>query len=494
MCYIIQENFIVIAIKRLFLPLKSNNYHPLLLRKKSLLIYSLILFVFNVTVGSLPVSRAYAAVNTSTIIQLHNSERTSRGLGTLIVNSALVNSAAAKAQAMLDSDCWSHYCPNGKSPWDFFASAGYTYIFAGENLAEGFSDNEAVMTAWMNSPTHRDNVLKSEFREIGIGVVQGAFQGNPNNTIIVVHFGTQVNSFSTLPSTNEGIGITQPTDTIPPEKPVIDVPADGDYLNDPLFSVQGKSEENSTVDIFDNDLLKGSVGTEGGIFDYKPPTDNPFEEGSHILSAFAKDESANRSIESEEISVTVDTIKPSIYADSFEVLSTDHPSVFRFRIPVESETQSVTLNTELETVDLVHIPNSIYWEGDFTEDNFSGQNTVEITAIDKANNKTTVEISSGEILGAAAAVGAQISPTSINLNSLGAIIARELPKLKNIVSFIFVLLIGGLFTLDAYLLAKTNISHNKRGKHHLHLSMFLILILSVFIGGIGGNILEGLSL
>src|SRR6185436_20656588 len=101
------------------------------------------------------------------------------------------------------------------------------YIYAGENLAEGFDDNTTVMDAWMNSPTHKENILKPEFREIGIGGARGTYQGEQNNTIVVIHFGTQVNSYYNLPSNNANGTGTKQNDLTPPNAPEITSPENG---------------------------------------------------------------------------------------------------------------------------------------------------------------------------------------------------------------------------------------------------------------------------
>ena len=57
-------------------------------------------------------------------------------------------------------------------------AAGYDYIAIGENLALGnFTDDEELVTAWMNSPGHRANILNKSFMEIGAAVGRGTFEG-----------------------------------------------------------------------------------------------------------------------------------------------------------------------------------------------------------------------------------------------------------------------------------------------------------------------------
>jgi hypothetical protein len=66
---------------------------------------------------------------------------------------------------------------------------GYKFLYAGENLAVNFTESRDVDQAWMDSPTHRANLLNVNFREIGMAVMEGAYKGN--DTIFVVQmFGT----------------------------------------------------------------------------------------------------------------------------------------------------------------------------------------------------------------------------------------------------------------------------------------------------------------
>ena len=147
--------------------------------------------MFDSILGILPTTITNAELDMNSLAYLHNKERIQVGIGELELNSLLVTSATNKADAMLESDCWDHYCPPGTSPWNFFNQVGYKYVHAGENLGEGFTDNSSLMRAWMNSPTHKANVIKPEYKEFGIGFASGTFQGRDDNTIAVVHFGAR---------------------------------------------------------------------------------------------------------------------------------------------------------------------------------------------------------------------------------------------------------------------------------------------------------------
>lgn len=122
-----------------------------------------------------------------------NSSRAANGLGAFSLNGQLNNSAQAKAQHMADNNYWAHVAPDGTQPWYFFEAAGYNYSRAGENLAYGFSTSYATNDGWMNSPSHRANIL-GDYAEVGFGIVNSpSFQGS-ENTIVVAHYGTQVAS------------------------------------------------------------------------------------------------------------------------------------------------------------------------------------------------------------------------------------------------------------------------------------------------------------
>ena len=104
------------------------------------------------------------------------------GLGTLSYSATLSHAAQAKAEDMVRQNYWSHVAPDGTTPWSYFQQSDYDYVSAGENLAYGFTTSEQVITAWMNSPEHRDNVLGT-YSEVGFGFVNGEDYQNGKNTL-----------------------------------------------------------------------------------------------------------------------------------------------------------------------------------------------------------------------------------------------------------------------------------------------------------------------
>jgi len=97
---------------------------------------------------------------------------------------------------MADFGYFAHTSPEGKTPWYWIEQVGYQYQYAGENLAINFSDSEDVVKAWMESASHRANITKDKYTEIGTGVATGVYKGretvfvaqvyaNPNKVVIL---------------------------------------------------------------------------------------------------------------------------------------------------------------------------------------------------------------------------------------------------------------------------------------------------------------------
>ena len=185
---------IVHHVHDVFIPHHRNNYHPHILRQEALAVFSAFLVAAKIlTLGVLalgPVTPAYSSTITETnIISLTNQSRTDNGELSLAQNSELDKAAQAKADDMLARGYFAHVTPDGRTPWSFITAAGYNYLIAGENLAVNFTEAEDVETAWMNSPGHRANILNKDFKEIGIGISQGVYEGH-DAIFVVQEFGT----------------------------------------------------------------------------------------------------------------------------------------------------------------------------------------------------------------------------------------------------------------------------------------------------------------
>ncbi|KZE65242.1 serine protease [Paenibacillus jamilae] len=107
------------------------------------------------------------------VVKLVNNERSQKGLKPLTSNAKLTEVALAKAKDMSTNNYFSHTSPTYGSPFDMMKKFGVTYTYAGENIAMGQKTPQEVMTAWMNSQGHRENILKAEYTQIGVAYYNG---------------------------------------------------------------------------------------------------------------------------------------------------------------------------------------------------------------------------------------------------------------------------------------------------------------------------------
>ena len=131
-----------------------------------------------------------SAILPSTVVELTNTERGRAELPELSRCPVLDEAARLKAEHMIEEQYFAHFSPKDNiSPWHWFRKVGYEYAHAGENLAIYFNNSKEVVEAWMESPLHRDNILKERYTEIGVAALEGVYEGH--QTIYVVQlFGT----------------------------------------------------------------------------------------------------------------------------------------------------------------------------------------------------------------------------------------------------------------------------------------------------------------
>lgn len=194
-------------LRHLFLPLESNNHRAKALHHKSLLILIILFFVGQFFIANIKTNFPQVLGTTTDItlqelLLLTNTKRQAVGLPTLVMNDQLSVAASLKAKNMLSKNYWAHNAPDGTTPWVFFKKVDYDYIYAGENLARGFSSSSDVINAWMASKTHKDNVLSKNYQEVGFAVVEGKLLGE-DTTLVVEMFGSKVASSLANPLTHQ---------------------------------------------------------------------------------------------------------------------------------------------------------------------------------------------------------------------------------------------------------------------------------------------------
>jgi hypothetical protein len=176
-----------------FLPHPEGEHRALLIHRPALTFYILLLSAFylfiNVYKVSAPGVLGFASnIYADKIVELTNSERQQNGLSALRLDPRLSAAAQQKAEDMFNDDYWAHIAPDGTTPWAFITSSGYRYVYAGENLAKDFQSSDDVIRAWMNSPSHRKNILNDKYQDIGVAVVNGELNGY-ETTLVVQMFG-----------------------------------------------------------------------------------------------------------------------------------------------------------------------------------------------------------------------------------------------------------------------------------------------------------------
>lgn len=122
------------------------------------------------------------------LYSLTNEQRKLAGLNELALDPRLNNSASDKCKDMIVKNYWAHDAPDGNKFWMFVKK--YTdYKSVGENLAYGFYSNKSIVDGWMNSPTHKENIVKSDYTNIGFAICDSPnFINEGKQTIIVQHF------------------------------------------------------------------------------------------------------------------------------------------------------------------------------------------------------------------------------------------------------------------------------------------------------------------
>ncbi len=198
---------------------------------------------------------AYATeMNRQSLLSSTNSQRTNYGKGELAINDKLNSAAQAKANDMVTRNYWSHNTPDGKEPWVFINSSGYSYFKAGENLAYGFTTSDTTINGWMNSQSHKENLLDSDFTEVGFGYANSSdFNDSGQETIVVAMYGKPYVLASKSQTTPE---VTQQTPT-----PNTADKQDSNQNNTKIEVVTASQKSVSRVETLSSSLPTWLIGT-----------------------------------------------------------------------------------------------------------------------------------------------------------------------------------------------------------------------------------------
>ena len=247
--------------KKYFVPHKENDYKPHLFRDAGvgfLLIVIIALFGLSVS-NRIILTRTdfLALVLPKVLVDYANEDRSVEHYNQLAISPLLEKAAQLKANDMAEKGYFAHKSPDGHTPWYWFRQVEYDFSYAGENLAVNFNDSIDVNTAWMNSPGHRDNIMNSNFSEIGIATAEGMYQGKIT-TFVVQLFGRPAEKEAIIVkvskvSTTTNTTVVKPkanSETILSETASSEVLAeDGNGTDEIFISVEKKSADATSSDL-----------------------------------------------------------------------------------------------------------------------------------------------------------------------------------------------------------------------------------------------------
>jgi uncharacterized protein YkwD len=117
-------------------------------------------------------------IDTIRVFNLINKHRADNNLQPLKVNNLLNKAAQQKSEDMVKNKYFSHESPNGVKWTTFIKNVNYDFLVAGENLATGFLSADLLVEAWMQSPSHKDNILNTKIEEFGMASVNSYKEPN----------------------------------------------------------------------------------------------------------------------------------------------------------------------------------------------------------------------------------------------------------------------------------------------------------------------------
>lgn len=473
-------------IRKYFVPHYSNGFRPYSTRYYTLVIYCFTFLILNlfaypllgITSGHVLASN----ISSDDLIGLTNKERRARGLNELTKNGDLIRAAVAKGNDMFANQYWSHFGPAGQTPWQFILGSGYNYVYAGENLAKDFSTSLEAHLAWMNSPTHRENILNANFKDVGIAVVSGKLNGK-STTIVVELFGARTAASQPKAATKTATTATPkkaPTSTpapLPTKSPIETyVPS----LNEPehnstfrliAIKLSGEANYGDTIKVFSNDKLIGELPKDANNFTIS----ENFPEGANQIYIKSKETSSGKeSLPSNMTNIIIDTTPPDpekvhvdFYHENSQVTVTVNP---------EEHLESVDAVIRDKTVTLSPKDESFYFSFDP-----SGVDSITLTFYDGAGNVASKNFSLSEVI--------KEEKSAPSFASVGS--TDESPRIPSLNSYFsktgtrekinFALVIGflTLMLVDAVVVIRKGHVRQWASHHGFHIALVMVMMVGL---------------
>lgn len=144
------------------------------------------------------VNNTYAKDSTyNRSLVLVNEIRSEKNLGDLAWNENLAGAAQDKVNDIIANRYFQHTSPDGVKAWDFILKNDYSYVYAGENLAIDYDNVDDAFKAWVESPSHYNNLVSDKYKEYGFAQGEGDVEGHVAKVYVQI-FATQesaVNQF-----------------------------------------------------------------------------------------------------------------------------------------------------------------------------------------------------------------------------------------------------------------------------------------------------------
>jgi uncharacterized protein YkwD len=123
-----------------------------------------------------------------TLLTAINSARVAAGVAPLRATVPLTTAAVWQSEVLAQAGILDHTSPDGSTLIDRLTRVHWHGMAAGEDLAVAMSPSEAV-AMWMQSPAHRENLLRASFRSVGLGLARGVWNGR-SALFVTADFGT----------------------------------------------------------------------------------------------------------------------------------------------------------------------------------------------------------------------------------------------------------------------------------------------------------------
>jgi len=183
----------------------SNNYN-LVIKVGVGLFFSLLFLV--------PAAVNANAISAQTILQLENAERLKKNLNVLVENKTLTEVAQTRANDMADNNYFAHRSPDGSMAWDIALEKNYDYKFIGENLAIDWKNSEDLVQAWLDSQSHRENIISANYLETGIATAK-----SDTSLVVVQIFGQRFDNSRQYQPPAVKLNVENPIINVPDTQP-----------------------------------------------------------------------------------------------------------------------------------------------------------------------------------------------------------------------------------------------------------------------------------